>query len=145
MMNWKLNSLGVLLLMAATSCVSHRETTTELAKRLMVLQREQEIFDSYRSIRSTSLAGATDHTLQDRFEAEFTWQKVEPHFLTIYTNTYSPDELRALVDFYSSPTGKVRNDRWKQTRDKMSVFLEQQRRELITETKESRTSKRTVP
>ncbi len=40
------------------------------------------------------------------YEKEFCWAKMKDDYIKIYAETFSVNELRALVDFFSSPLGK---------------------------------------
>lgn len=37
----------------------------------------------------------------------FTWGNLKPSVVSAYTSTYTPEELQSLIDFYSSPTGRM--------------------------------------
>lgn len=37
---------------------------------------------------------------------EYSWEKIKPSYMKIYTETFSQDEIYGLIDFFSSPVGK---------------------------------------
>jgi hypothetical protein len=41
------------------------------------------------------------------FEANFKWEEVEPLIVKLYTDSFTESELRDLVSFYETPTGKM--------------------------------------
>lgn len=53
-------------------------------------------------LRDVMLAWATRH---------MTWAEVGPEFVRIYTDTFTEPELRAMVAFYQTPTGRKLADR----------------------------------
>jgi hypothetical protein len=106
------------------------ESPSELAARLLELQHEREIFEGYRSQKTNQVARLASSDVRQRLATEFTWEKLKPLFISIYTNAYSPAELKAYVDFYSSPEGEVRMERWRQTRAAIGPMLERKAAEL---------------
>lgn len=62
------------------------------------------------SMGDTNLSGAaaaqTD-SMMDRMAKELTWDNLKEDYITIYAETFTEEELKGLIAFYTSPIGKA--------------------------------------
>jgi len=84
----------------------------------------------YYSQRTNQLANVVTPEIQRRFQEECAWERMKPCLISIYTNTYTADELRVYVEFYSSPAGRSRRERSRKTSKEIGEFLDKKAIEL---------------
>jgi hypothetical protein len=41
----------------------------------------------------------------DVIQAELSWEKLKPHYIELYTGTFTEAEMQGVIDFYKSPAG----------------------------------------
>lgn len=56
---------------------------------------------------------------------EFSWEKMRPDYVRIYSETFTEEEIRDLITFYESPTGQMLIKRTPQIADKTSLIIKQ--------------------
>lgn len=118
------NLLFISLLACATA---HAEKPTEASvKELLVLTNSQQILKStedqmeavMKNMMKTALKdqsiSAEQQKIMDKFRdkvmdihrAEVTWEKLEPIFVEIYSNSLSQEDVDGISAFYRSPAGR---------------------------------------
>lgn len=112
----------IAILAASTSAVASDASHEAAALRLLEVSRASQMMDQvYDSLTPQFVAMAEQMGIEgsqreifDRhmtrvFEVmreEMSWEKMEPHLVSAYTEVYTEKELMELVDFYESPVGQ---------------------------------------
>lgn len=118
-----------LLLSALLACgTAHAEKPTEASvKELLVLTNSQQILKSteaqmdavMKNMMKTAMkdqtVNAEQQKIMDKFrdkiitihKSEMTWDKLEPIFIEIYSNSLSQEEVDGIAAFYRTPAGKA--------------------------------------
>lgn len=113
-------TLSLLLFSVANADeISHRAAAEELLRLQKKDQMMKPIFDQMSSMmeQQYSSMGVPEEErpklkkytdkLFNAMEEQFAWEKVKDDFITIYTETFSEDELRAISAFYKTPAGQT--------------------------------------
>ncbi|BBB69796.1 hypothetical protein UNDYM_5543 [Undibacterium sp. YM2] len=118
-----------LLFSAVLACsAAHAEKPTEASvKELLVLTNSQQILKSteaqmdavmknmMKAVLKDQTINADQQKILDKFKdkvidihkTEMTWEKLEPIFIEIYSNSLSQEEVDGIAAFYRSPAGKA--------------------------------------
>ncbi|ENM3879738.1 DUF2059 domain-containing protein, partial [Vibrio cholerae] len=112
----------VVLLMMPFHLSAVEATKNEIVKELVVVMDMDSMMDSMRQHIENSMLNVQQQlnvteSEKPLFEEyyknvnklvleEVTWEKFEPYMITIYSNHFSEEELKGMIDFYSSDVGQ---------------------------------------
>ena len=112
----------VVLLMMPLHLSAVEATKNEIVKELVVVMDMDSMMDSMRQHIENSMLNVQQQlnvteSEKPLFEEyyknvnklvleEVTWEKFEPYMITIYSNHFSEEELKGMIDFYSSDVGQ---------------------------------------
>ncbi|HGS5379191.1 TPA: DUF2059 domain-containing protein [Vibrio cholerae] len=112
----------VVLLMMPLHLSAVEATKNEIVKELVVVMDMDSMMDSMRHHIENSMLNVQQQlnvteSEKPLFEEyyknvnklvleEVTWEKFEPYMITIYSNYFSEEELKGMIDFYSSDVGQ---------------------------------------
>ncbi|EOX4227278.1 DUF2059 domain-containing protein, partial [Vibrio cholerae] len=112
----------VVLLMMPFHLSAVEATKNEIVKKLVVVMDMDSMMDSMRQHIENSMLNVQQQlnvteSEKPLFEEyyknvnklvleEVTWEKFEPYMITIYSNHFSEEELKGMIDFYSSDVGQ---------------------------------------
>ncbi len=57
-------------------------------------------------------------------KAEYTWEKVKPHFMKIYRDSFTQDEVNGMIAFYKTPAGKAVVNKMPVVMEKTMVYTQ---------------------
>ncbi|MEI7962892.1 MAG: DUF2059 domain-containing protein [Verrucomicrobiota bacterium] len=105
----------------AQEAVSATNASTSLAEEIVSIMHFEGNFDAMKGkmealLTSQKPAGIpqdawdriakqSQQTMQSVFSA-MTWEKMKPVYVSLYAETFTPDELQGLIDFYKTPVGQ---------------------------------------
>jgi len=111
-----------ILILCTSSAFADEQSHRKLAEEYMVLSEVEQMMEQpfrnlkegqLKKVAELSYPGKTpekDKILQDRLKAymdkKLVWSTFKQAYADVYINVFSEDELKALVQFYSSPVGK---------------------------------------
>ncbi len=120
-MKLKVVSIACVLLLS-NAVFAQQDSHIEAAKRLLEVSRSSETVDQvYAQLEPIMQSvgnelGITDdeRELFDEFIAEyseimrteFSWARLEPYMIEVYTDVYTEEEINEITAFYESPTGQ---------------------------------------
>ncbi|EGR1126331.1 DUF2059 domain-containing protein, partial [Vibrio cholerae] len=112
----------VVLLMMPFHLSAVEATKNEIVKELVVVMDMDSMMDSMRQHIENSMLNVQQQlnvteSEKPLFEEyyknvnklvleEVTWEKFEPYMISIYSNHFSEEELKGMIDFYSSDVGQ---------------------------------------
>ncbi|WP_164513439.1 DUF2059 domain-containing protein [Thiosocius teredinicola] len=67
----------------------------------------------------------------DLLKQEMRWEKLEPHYVQIYVDVFSEDELRDLIAFYRTPLGQKMLEKMPQIMQASLAISQQQMRDIL--------------
>lgn len=118
-------SLAVVIVFLASlhaqDAVPSTNASTPLAEELVSIMHDEKNFDSMKAKMSALLttqkppgipqeawdrvAKQSQQTMESVFSA-MTWDKMKPMYVSIYAETFTPEELQGLIAFYKTPVGQ---------------------------------------
>lgn len=115
--------IPILLAVTMTAfCVRAEDNSRELAQELLEMMDIQtnieKSFDMIRKMQLAQLqqAGIEESMLgiqqefmdkmMDLLADELSWDNLKDDYITIYTDFFTPDDMRGIIRFYNSPVGK---------------------------------------
>lgn len=115
--------IGALALACSTPFVIAQDDTSKgLAEELLLLMEiPQNIEKSFQMIKQMQaaqfqqMAGGVAGTeevaslqdeIMDMISAEMSWDNLKDDYIGIYSDTFTADELRGIIEFYKSPVGQ---------------------------------------
>jgi len=124
---------------------SNQSQSAVLAEELLSLLNVQKTMDtalqqiSKMQDQSPSLAGATPQAkemqqkIREAINAEtkamMNWETIKPTFISIYSETFTPDELQGMITFYKSPIGQ----KWLEKQPQLQMATMQKMQTIMAE------------
>lgn len=111
------------LLLALRPADAQQDQQHQLADEILTLthvaERTQKMFDNLKQMQiaqidrmklppeAHDLATAYREKLGEIMAQEMSWPKVKEEYVKVYADTFSAEELRAIVTFYKTPSGQA--------------------------------------
>lgn len=108
----------ILCLMAAGSLYADEQSHRKLAEELLtVMQVDKEVdatYDKIKAMHREQMKGMEvpqesltyQDKMMDMMAQEMTWEKLKDDYITVYTEVFTEEELKGLIDFYKTPMGQ---------------------------------------
>ena len=68
--------------------------------------------------------------MSELFTKFYTWEKIKPEIINVYTQVYSQDEVDAMIKFYEAPLGKSILSKSPLINEKNAEIMEKQMKEI---------------
>ena len=114
---------------------TRKELTEKLIELTRIRQNTEQVLDKIRQAQIAQLNGLNlppekeekaKELQQKIFELlyeELNWENLKPEYVALYAATFSEEELRDMVDFYDSPSGRSLVDKMPLLREKSTALV----------------------
>lgn len=82
------------------------EKSFAMVKRMIPAQMARMSQATGQTNMLSSATNQTD-TLLDMVAREFSWDKIKDDYITLYSETFTEDEMKGIIAFYKSPEGQA--------------------------------------
>jgi hypothetical protein len=91
-------------LLLLTDIQRNTEKSFDMIKQMIAQQAQQAAARSGKA--ATGAQAAESNDMMDMVLKEFSWDKMKDDYIAIYAETFNEEELKGVIAFYESPTGK---------------------------------------